>query len=150
MATYVVSASYLTSVFSVLMPRMTWRTQQCLFFLQNSTFERDLNIQLIDDDINEIIQIDGTGDNSSTEDVGSIRDVDENEFPGIVDAGDLTVLEEEADSVSNEDSTANSSDNEDHQIDTMEEVTSSPEPRLGSLTNEIHAFVCFRTKCNSS
>nr|XP_048272132.1 TFIIA-alpha and beta-like factor [Myodes glareolus] len=88
---------------------------------KNSTSERDLNIQLIDDDINEIIQIDGTGDNSSTEDVGSIRDVDENEFPGIADAGDLTVLEEEADSVSNEDSTANSSDNEDHQIDTMEE-----------------------------
>lgn len=108
------------------MPHVTWRTQQCLFFLQNATSERDLNIQVIDDDINEIIQIDGTGDNSSTEDVGSIRDVDENEFPGITDASDLTVLEEEADSVSNEDSTANSSDNEDHQIDTIEEVTCFP------------------------
>lgn len=124
MATYVVFASHLTFIFSVLMPHVTWRTQQHLFFLQNATSERDLNIQVIDDDINEIIQIDGTGDNSSTEDVGSIRDVDENEFPGIMDAGDLTVLEEEADSVSNEDSTANSSDNEDHQIDTIEEVTS--------------------------
>nr|XP_042123550.1 TFIIA-alpha and beta-like factor isoform X1 [Peromyscus maniculatus bairdii] len=87
----------------------------------NSTSERDLNIQVTDDDINEIIQIDGTGDNSSTEEMGSIRDVDDNEFPGISDAGDLKVLEEEADSVSNEDSTANSSDNEDHQIDTVEE-----------------------------
>ncbi|CAH6778082.1 Gtf2a1l [Phodopus roborovskii] len=88
---------------------------------KNSTSERDLNTQATDDDINEIIQIDGTGDNSSTEEVGSIRDVDENDFPGIVDVGDLKVLEEEADSVSNEDSTANSSDNEDHQTDTMEE-----------------------------
>ncbi|XP_021500176.1 TFIIA-alpha and beta-like factor [Meriones unguiculatus] len=88
---------------------------------KNSTSEIDLNIQVTDDDINEIIQIDGTGDNSSTEEVGSVRDVDENEFPGIIEAGDLKVLEEEADSVSNEDSTANSSDNEDHQIDTIEE-----------------------------
>ncbi|OBS66636.1 hypothetical protein A6R68_04822 [Neotoma lepida] len=88
---------------------------------KNSTSERGLNIPATDDDINEIIQIDGTGDNSSTEDVGSVRDVDENEFPGISDAGDLKVLEEEADSVSNEDSTADSSDNEEHQIDTMEE-----------------------------
>lgn len=150
MATYVVFASHLTFIFRVLMPHVTWRTQQRLFFLQNATSERDLNIQVLDDDISEIIQIDGTGDNSSTEDVGSIRDVDENEFPGITDAGDLTVLEEEADSVSNEDSTANSSDNEDHQIDTIEEVPSSPEPRLVSLTNESHAFVCFRTKCSSS
>uniref|UniRef100_A0A8C6G448 General transcription factor IIA, 1-like n=1 Tax=Mus spicilegus TaxID=10103 RepID=A0A8C6G448_MUSSI len=87
---------------------------------KNCTSERDLNIQVTDDDINEIIQIDGTGDNSSTEEMGSIRDADENEFPGIIDAGDLNVLEE-VDSVSNEDSTANSSDNEDHQINAPEE-----------------------------
>ncbi|XP_052042548.1 TFIIA-alpha and beta-like factor [Apodemus sylvaticus] len=87
---------------------------------KNCTSERDLNIQVTDDDINEIIQIDGTGDNSSTEEVGSIRGADENEFPGVIDAGDLKVLEEEVDSVSNEDSTANSSD-EDHQIDALEE-----------------------------
>ncbi|XP_076798577.1 TFIIA-alpha and beta-like factor isoform X1 [Arvicanthis niloticus] len=88
---------------------------------KNCISERELNIQETDDDINEIIQIDGTGDNSPTEEVGSIRDADENEFPGIIDTGDLKVLEEEVDSVSNEDSTANSSDNEDHQIDTLEE-----------------------------
>lgn len=90
--------------------------------MQSCTSERDLNIQVTDDDINEIIQIDGTGDNSSAEEGGSIRDADENEFPGIIEAGDLKVLEEEVDSVSNEDSTANSSDNEDHQIDALEEV----------------------------
>ncbi|XP_021004816.1 TFIIA-alpha and beta-like factor isoform X2 [Mus caroli] len=87
---------------------------------KNCTSERDRNIQVTDDDINEIIQIDGTGDNSSTEEMGSIRDADENEFPGIIDAGDLNVLEE-VDSVSNEDSTANSSDNEDHPINAPEE-----------------------------
>lgn len=125
------------------MPRLTRRTQRCLLLLQSSSSERDLNIQVTDDDINEIIQIDGTGDNSSTEEGGSIRDVDENEFPGIVDAGDLKVLEEEADSVSNEDSTANSSDNEDHQIDTMEEVRCSPEPRLALLTNRTCDFMDF-------
>lgn len=82
----------------------------------------DLSIQVTDDDINEIIQIDGTGDTSSNDEIGSTRDVDENEFLGIVEAGDLKVLEEEADSISNEDSTANSSDNEDPQIDVVEEV----------------------------
>uniref|UniRef100_A0A8C6RFX8 General transcription factor IIA, 1-like n=1 Tax=Nannospalax galili TaxID=1026970 RepID=A0A8C6RFX8_NANGA len=88
---------------------------------KNSNSEVDLNIQVTDDDLNEIIQIDGTGDASSNEEVGSIRDADENEFPRTADAGDLKVLEEEADSASNEDSTANSSDNEDRQVDTVEE-----------------------------
>ncbi|CAO2604520.1 TFIIA-alpha and beta-like factor [Lemmus lemmus] len=105
---------------SVKQPRSTEEPSSPPASEKNSS-ERDLNIQVIDDDINAIIQIDGTGDNSSTEEVGSIRDVDENEFPGMADTGDLTVLEEEADSVSNEDSTANSSDNEDHEADTMEE-----------------------------
>lgn len=81
----------------------------------------DLSIQGTDDDINEIIQIDGTGDTSSNDDIGSSRDVDENEFLGIIDGGDLKVLEE-ADSISNGGSTANSSDNEDPQIDIVEEV----------------------------
>ncbi|XP_005077342.2 TFIIA-alpha and beta-like factor isoform X2 [Mesocricetus auratus] len=102
-------------------PRKTEEPSSLPASEKSSASERDLNIQVADHDINEIIQIDGTGDNSSTEEGGSIRDVDENEFPGIADASDLKVLEEEADSVSNEDSTANSSDNEDHQIDTMEE-----------------------------
>ncbi|XP_062934200.1 TFIIA-alpha and beta-like factor isoform X2 [Cynocephalus volans] len=88
---------------------------------KDSNSQMDLSIQVADGDINEIIQIDGTGDTSSNEEIGSTRDVDENEFLGIIDAGDLKVLEEEADSISNEDSTANSSDNEDPQIDIVEE-----------------------------
>lgn len=93
----------------------------------------DLSIQVTDDDINEIIQIDGTGDTSSNDETGSTRDVDENEFLGIIDAGDLKVLEEEADSISNEDSTTNSSDNEDSQIDVVEEVRITSELRLSLL-----------------
>ncbi|XP_016077645.1 PREDICTED: TFIIA-alpha and beta-like factor isoform X2 [Miniopterus natalensis] len=80
-----------------------------------------LNIQVTDDDIYEIIQIDGTGDTSSNDEMGSTRDVDENEVLEIIDAGDLKVLEGEADNISNGDSTANSSDNEDPQIDIVEE-----------------------------
>ncbi|XP_016283435.1 TFIIA-alpha and beta-like factor isoform X3 [Monodelphis domestica] len=87
---------------------------------EESSAQMDLSIQTIDD-IKEIIQIDGTGDTSSNEEIGSTRDVDENEFLGIIDAEDLKVLEEEGDSISNEDSTTNSSDNEEPQIDIVEE-----------------------------
>lgn len=83
----------------------------------------DFNIQAADEDTNEIIQIDGTDDTSSNEELESTRDVEESEFPGIIDVGDLKVLEEEADSISNEDSTANSSENEDFQIAIVEEVS---------------------------
>lgn len=94
----------------------------------------NLSTQVTDDDINEIIQIDGTGDTSFNDEIGDTRDVDENEFLGIVDAGDLKVLEEEAGSVSNGDSTADSSDNEDPQIDVVEEVRITFELKL-SLSN---------------
>ncbi|KAM4041735.1 TFIIA-alpha and beta-like factor [Anomaloglossus baeobatrachus] len=67
---------------------------------------------------NEIIQVDGTGDTSSDEELGTVRDVDENEFLGIIDTEDLKALEED-DSGSN-DSTSNSSD-EDPEIDVIEE-----------------------------
>ncbi|XP_068927773.1 TFIIA-alpha and beta-like factor [Petaurus breviceps papuanus] len=87
---------------------------------EESRAQMDLRIQTIDN-IKEIIQIDGTGDTSSNEEIGSTRDVDENEFLGIIDAEDLKVLEEEGDSISNEDSTTNSSDNEEPQIDIVEE-----------------------------
>ncbi|XP_064350579.1 TFIIA-alpha and beta-like factor isoform X1 [Camelus dromedarius] len=88
---------------------------------KDSNSQMDLSIQVADDGINEIIQIDGTGDTSSNDEIGSTKDVDENEFLGIIDAGDLKVLEEEADSISSGDSTADSSDNEDPQIDLVEE-----------------------------
>ncbi|XP_074061689.1 TFIIA-alpha and beta-like factor isoform X2 [Macrotis lagotis] len=87
---------------------------------EESSAQMDLSVQTIDD-IKEIIQIDGTGDTSSNEEIGSTRDVDENEFLGIIDAEDLKVLEEEGDSISNEGSTTNSSDNEEPQIDIVEE-----------------------------
>ncbi|XP_073410125.1 TFIIA-alpha and beta-like factor isoform X2 [Dendrobates tinctorius] len=67
---------------------------------------------------NEIIQVDGTGDTSSDEELGTVRDIDENEFLGIIDTEDLKVLED--DSGSN-DSTSNSSDDEDPEIDVIEE-----------------------------
>lgn len=86
--------------------------------------------QLTDDDINEIIQVDGTVDTSSNEEIGNIKDSEENEFLEIIDAGELKVLEEEADSISNEDSTANSSDNEGSQADIVEEVRTTFELRL--------------------
>ncbi|XP_004686271.1 PREDICTED: TFIIA-alpha and beta-like factor isoform X2 [Condylura cristata] len=88
---------------------------------KDSNSHMDLNIQVTDDDINEIIQIDGTGDTSSNTETGSTRGISENEFLGTVAAGSLKVLEEEADSISNEDSTVNSSDNEDPQIDFVDE-----------------------------
>ncbi|XP_007531673.1 TFIIA-alpha and beta-like factor isoform X1 [Erinaceus europaeus] len=90
---------------------------------KNSNSQRDLNIQVADedDDVNEIIQIDGTGDTSYNDEIGSAKDIDENEFLGTVDSGVLKVLEEEADSISNEDSTVNCSDNEDPQVDIVEE-----------------------------
>ncbi|KAM6179848.1 TFIIA-alpha and beta-like factor isoform 2-T2 [Erethizon dorsatum] len=88
---------------------------------ENLNYQVDLSSQLNDVDINEIIQVDGTGDTPSNEEIGNTRDAEENEFLGIIDAGDLKVLEEEADSISNEDSTANSSDNEGSQVDIVEE-----------------------------
>ncbi|XP_073528195.1 TFIIA-alpha and beta-like factor [Phyllobates terribilis] len=66
---------------------------------------------------NEIIQVDGTGDTSSDEELGTVRDVDE--FLGIIDTEDLKALEDD-DSGSN-DSTSNSSDDEDPEIDVIEE-----------------------------
>lgn len=98
----------------------------------------DLSIQVTDDDINEIIQIDGTGDTSSNDEIGITREVDENEFLRIIDAGDLKVLEEEVDSISNEASTANSSDNEDPQTDIVEEVRITFELKLFFKLNLQH------------
>ncbi|KAM8947721.1 TFIIA-alpha and beta-like factor [Pelodytes ibericus] len=73
--------------------------------------------QIVPGDI-EIIQIDGSGDTSSDEELGTVQDVDENEFLGIIDTEDLKALEEE-DSASNG-STSNSSD-EVSEIDVVEE-----------------------------
>ncbi|XP_068089167.1 TFIIA-alpha and beta-like factor isoform X2 [Hyperolius riggenbachi] len=68
----------------------------------------------------DIIQLDGTGDTSSDEELAAVRDVEENEFLGIIDTEDLKALEED-DSGSNE-SSSNSSDDEDTEIDIIEEI----------------------------
>ncbi|NP_001191770.2 TFIIA-alpha and beta-like factor [Callithrix jacchus] len=106
---------------SVKQPRNIQEPSNIPVSKKDSNCQVDLNIQVTDDDINEIIQVDGIGDTSSNEEIGNARDVDENEFLGIIDTGDLKVLEEEADSISNEDSAATSSDNEDPQVDIVEE-----------------------------
>lgn len=103
------------------------------FSFQDYNSETGISIQVTDDDINEIIQIDGTGDTSSNDELGSTRDVDENEFLGIIDGGDLKVLEREVDNISNGNSTVNSSDNEDPQIDVVEEVGITFELKLSLL-----------------
>ncbi|XP_055396026.1 TFIIA-alpha and beta-like factor isoform X2 [Bubalus kerabau] len=87
----------------------------------DSSSQMDLSIRVTDGDVNEIIQIGGTGDTSSNDEIGNTRDVDENGLLGIIDAGDLKVTEEETGRVSNEDSSVNSSDNEDPEIDLLEE-----------------------------
>ncbi|XP_018412703.1 PREDICTED: TFIIA-alpha and beta-like factor [Nanorana parkeri] len=66
----------------------------------------------------DIIQLDGTGDTSSDEELGTVRDVDENEFLGIIDTEDLKALEEDSGS---HDSTSSSSDDEVSEIDIIEE-----------------------------
>uniref|UniRef100_A0A8C3I007 Ral transcription factor IIA subunit 1 like n=1 Tax=Chrysemys picta bellii TaxID=8478 RepID=A0A8C3I007_CHRPI len=75
-------------------------------------------------DIEGIIQLDGIDDVFPKEETESTRDVEENEFIGIIDAEDLKVLEEEedeeGDSISNAESSG-SSDTEEPQIDIIEE-----------------------------
>ncbi|XP_048208922.1 TFIIA-alpha and beta-like factor isoform X2 [Perognathus longimembris pacificus] len=104
---------------SIAQPRKTEAASSVPVSEKNSTSQMNLSIRVTDDDINEIVQIDGTGDISSNEEIKSIREVN-NEFMGVIDTGNLKVLKE-ADSVSNEESTTNSSDNEDSQVDIVEE-----------------------------
>ncbi|KAM4694214.1 TFIIA-alpha and beta-like factor [Discoglossus pictus] len=84
-----------------------------------ATFDVSMLEKPLDPSDIEIIQVDGTGDTSSDEEIGTLRDVDENEFLGIIDTEDLKALEE--DSESNNDSTSNSSDDDDPEIDIIEE-----------------------------
>ncbi|NXF73894.1 TF2AY factor, partial [Sclerurus mexicanus] len=78
-------------------------------------------------DIEGIIQLDGTGDVSSKEEIPRTKDKEENEFIGIIESEDLKVLDdeedydEECDSTSNMESSCSGGDNEDLQIDIVEE-----------------------------
>ncbi|XP_021246343.1 TFIIA-alpha and beta-like factor isoform X3 [Numida meleagris] len=75
-------------------------------------------------DIEDIIQLDGTGDGSPKE-VLHTKDKEENEFTDIIESEDLKILEneddEEVDSISNSESSSSSCDNEDPQTDIVEE-----------------------------
>ncbi|KAJ7414618.1 TFIIA-alpha and beta-like factor [Willisornis vidua] len=77
-------------------------------------------------DTEGIIQLDGTGDVSSNKEIPHTKDKKENEFIGIIESGDLKVLDDEedydeCDSTSNVESSCSGGDNEDLQIDVVEE-----------------------------
>ncbi|NWU70788.1 TF2AY factor, partial [Pterocles burchelli] len=78
-------------------------------------------------DVENIIQLDGTGDVSPKEETPHTKDREENEFIGILESEDLKVLEdeedddEECDSISNTESSSSGGDNEEPQIDVVEE-----------------------------
>ncbi|NXG04676.1 TF2AY factor, partial [Sakesphorus luctuosus] len=78
-------------------------------------------------DIEGIIQLDGTGDVSSTEEIPHTKDKKDNEFIGIIESEDLKVVDdeedydEECDSTANVESSCSGGDNEDLQIDVSEE-----------------------------
>ncbi|POI23060.1 hypothetical protein CIB84_013192, partial [Bambusicola thoracicus] len=75
-------------------------------------------------DIEGIIQLDGTCDGSPKKEVLHTKDTEENEFIDIIESEDLKILEdeddEEADSISNSESSG-SGDNEEPQTDIVEE-----------------------------
>ncbi|XP_075269279.1 TFIIA-alpha and beta-like factor [Opisthocomus hoazin] len=80
-------------------------------------------------DIEDIIQLDGTGDVFPKEETPHTKDREENEFIGIIESEDLKVLEDEDeedddedhDSISDMESSSSSEDNEEPQIDIVEE-----------------------------
>ncbi|XP_049726506.1 TFIIA-alpha and beta-like factor isoform X1 [Elephas maximus indicus] len=106
---------------SVKQPRNVQEPSSLPVSEKDSNSQKDLSTPATDDDIHEIIQIDGAGDTSSNEEIGSSRDVEENDFLRMIDAAHLKLLEEEGDGVSNGDSTVNSSGNRDPQTGIVEE-----------------------------
>ncbi|NXY83877.1 TF2AY factor, partial [Alcedo cyanopectus] len=77
--------------------------------------------------IEDIIQLDGTGDASPKGEIQHAEDREENEFIGIIESEDLKVLEDEedddedCDSISNAESNGSGRDNEEPQTDIVEE-----------------------------
>ncbi|NXA12855.1 TF2AY factor, partial [Sapayoa aenigma] len=92
--------------------------------LMESNFQSERDIC---SDIEGIIQLDGTGDVSSKEEMPHTKDKEEDEFIAIVESEDLKALDdeedcdEECDSTSNMESSCSGGDNEDLQIDIVEE-----------------------------
>ncbi|XP_034966378.1 TFIIA-alpha and beta-like factor [Zootoca vivipara] len=90
--------------------------------------EADLQTQKdIANNIEEIIQLDGTGDASPKAEIGSPRDGEDEELVGIIDAEDLKVLDEEEEEEEGENSTSDnqslssSSDVDEPPVDIIEE-----------------------------
>ncbi|XP_062980812.1 TFIIA-alpha and beta-like factor [Elgaria multicarinata webbii] len=90
----------------------------------------DTNVQMesqkdMANDLSQIIQLDGTGDDSPKGEIGSPRDGDEEELIGIIDAEDLKVLDEEEEegenSTSDNQSLSSTSDTDDPLVDITEE-----------------------------
>lgn len=82
----------------------------------------------IANDLEEIIQLDGTGDLSPKTEVESPRDGEDEELVGIIDAEDLKVLDEEEEEEEGENSTSDNqslsstSDTDEPSVDIIEEV----------------------------
>ncbi|XP_066479761.1 TFIIA-alpha and beta-like factor [Tiliqua scincoides] len=86
--------------------------------------ESDLRPQKeIANDLEEIIQLDGTGDISPKTEVESPRDAEDEELVGIIDAEDLKVLEDEDgdNSTSDNQSLSSTSDTDEPSVDIIEE-----------------------------
>uniref|UniRef100_A0A8C0HJ39 Ral transcription factor IIA subunit 1 like n=1 Tax=Chelonoidis abingdonii TaxID=106734 RepID=A0A8C0HJ39_CHEAB len=108
-----------TSCQALIEPSYSCQMEPAVLMESDTRTEKD-----ICSDIEGIIQLDGIDDVFPKEEIESTRDVEDNEFIGIIDAEDLKVLEEEedeeGDSISNAESSG-SSDTEEPQIDIIEE-----------------------------
>ncbi|NXL34498.1 TF2AY factor, partial [Glaucidium brasilianum] len=77
--------------------------------------------------IEGIIQLDGTGDVSSKDEIPHTKDREENEFIGVIESENVKVLEDEEDddeeceSISDTESSSSGGDNEEPQMDIVEE-----------------------------
>lgn len=101
-----------------------------------TSFQLDTSVQMesdllaqknISNDLEEIIQLDGTSDLSPKAEIESPRDGEDEELVGIIDAEDLKVLDEEEEeegenSTSDNQSLNSTSDADESSVDIVEEV----------------------------
>ncbi|XP_006638839.2 stonin-1 [Lepisosteus oculatus] len=104
-------------------------------------------------DIIDIVQIDGTCDSSSDEGAGTLREVGENEFLGIIDAEDLKVLEGGGGTSTSDSSTSDTDDDppleevEEDPLNSGDDVSEQDVPDLFDTDNVI---VCQYDKIHRS
>ncbi|KAM6221175.1 LOW QUALITY PROTEIN: TFIIA-alpha and beta-like factor [Rhynchocyon petersi] len=119
---------------------------------QDPNYQKDLIIPTTEEGINEIIQIDGAGDTSSNEETESTKEVDENEFLGMIVAEELKLLERGG-NASNKDSTLNNRENENPERDAVEEepLNSGDDAQQGpDLFDMDNVIVCQSDKIHQS